>query len=202
MEQPSIYEIASYVDALKIFLRDSQIQSKAVAKIVEDLPTSSKITRYMSDEEALVVYESVRWAWQEITGKDISESLTIDPSPQELNGNYWILTNGVLLHGVNHYVMIKRNINIFSNLLEINPFLIHQKMAGPPEQLIKLVIDHGGIRFFVAKDRTAYFQMNDKIYTEWGREKVKKLDFKTKIVKLIDSATKFSGWKSGITLKL
>ena len=48
----------------------------------------------------------------------------------------------------------------------------------------------------------SYFQMNDQIYGEWGRNKVKKLDFKNKIVKLIDKKINYDGWKSGITIIL
>jgi len=202
MEKVNALEVASYVEALNVLLQNGDIDKEEVIGVLHSLPSPQHIKRHLSDEEAHVIFESVRWAWKEISGKDISETLNFQPARETLLGNYWMLKNGVLLHGINHYGIIKRNLSLFASLLSIDPFLLHQKLAGTPDDLIKLIIDNGGMRIFVTVDKRAYFQMNDVIYKEWGRAKVKQFDFSPKIVKVIDPMTKFDGWNSGITLKL
>lgn len=202
MEDVTANEVASYVEALSVVLKDGGITEPKVANVVKTFPSPNYIRRHLSDEEAKVLFESVRWVWKEISGNDITETFDFEPAKETLAGNYWMLKNGLLLHGINHYGIIKRNLSLFANLLDINPFLIHQKLSGTPRDLVKLIIDNGGMRMFITADGRAYFQMNDKVYTDWGRAKVKGLDFKTRVVKLIDPITKFDGWNSGITLKL
>lgn len=199
---PSPFDIAAYVESLKISLKDGEIKDKNVADTIENMPSPIKIRSELSYEECFMIFETVRWAWKEITGQDITNLAKVSPAPETLMGNYWMLKNGLIFHGVNHYTIVKQNIDVFAKLLNINAFVIHEKLSSPPEQIIKTIIDNGGVRVFITKDKRAYFQMNDKIYGEWGRNKVKKLDFKDKIVKLIDKNIDYSGWKSGITILL
>lgn len=195
-------EVASFLEALEVSILNGEVKSDQVKSVIKSLPSPAHIRRHLSDEEARVVFESVRWAWKEISGKDITDSFAVEEGPERLMGNYWMLSNGIMLHGVNHYVIIKRNLTMFAELLNIDPFVLHKKLAGPPINLIKLVLDHGGMRMFITKDGRAYFQMNDKIYGKWGRAKVKGFDFKNKTVNLIDALGSFKGWKSGITVRL
>ena len=51
---------------------------------------------------------------------DIIEESQLEKDPETLMGNYWMLNNGVLLHGINHYGIIKNNDNLFCSLLDIN----------------------------------------------------------------------------------
>jgi hypothetical protein len=202
MEDVNALEVASYIEALNVALRDGEIKQAEVVGVLHSLPSPEHVRRHLSDEEAKVLFESVRWAWKETSGKDITETFNFEPPPETLLGNYWMLKNGVLLHGVNHYGIVKRNLSMFATLLKIDPFVLHQKLAGTPQELVKLVIDNGGMRIFITSDKRAYFQMNDKVYTNWGRSKVKGLDFSKRVVKLVDPTTRFNGWNSGITLKL
>ena len=202
MENVTALEVASYVEALNVSLLNGDITELEVVGVLHSLPTPHHIRRHLSDEEAKVIFESVRWIWKETSGKDISETLNFVPAKESLLGNYWMLKNGVMLHGINHYGIIKRNLSMFSELLGIDAFILHQKLAGTPGDLIKLIIDHGAMRMFITADKRAYFQMNDTIYKNWGRAKVKKLDFSPRIVKVIDPSIKYDGWNSGITLKL
>jgi len=128
---------------------------------LQSLPSPNHIKRYLSNEEARVLFESIRWIWKETSGKDISETFNFEPAPESLLGNYWMLRNGLIFHGINHYGIIKRNMTLFSNVLKLEPFVLHQKLAGIPQDLIKYVIDNGGMRIFVTADKRAYFQMND-----------------------------------------
>ena len=202
MENVNALEVASYVEALNVSLLNGDIDNLEVIGVIHSLPTPHHIRRHLSDEEAKVIFESVRWAWKETSGKDISETLNFEPAAESLLGNYWMLKNGVILHGINHYGIIKRNLSLFSGLLGIDAFVLHQKLAGVPDDLIKLIIDSGGMRILATPDKRAYFQMNDSVYRNWGRAKVKGLDFSPKIVKVIDPSTRYNGWNSGITLKL
>jgi len=202
MEDITANEVASYIEALNIAFSDGKINEPEVIAVLQSLPSAYHVKRYLSDEEAKIIFESVRWIWKEVSGKDITETFNFQPAKETLLGNYWMLKNGLLLHGINHYGMIKRNLNLVADVLDIDPFLLHQKLAGPPGNLIKLIIDNGGMRMFITEDKRAYFQMNDQVYTNWGRKKVKSLDFKKKVVKLIDPSIQFTGWNSGITIKL
>jgi hypothetical protein len=202
MEEVNADEVASYIETLNISLKNGDITNEEVVGVLHSLPSPEHVRRHLSDEEARILFESVRWVWKEVSGKDITETFNVVPATENLIGNYWMLKDGLLLHGVNHYGIIKRNLNLFSDLLGISSFLMHEKLSGKPSELIKLIIDNGGMRIFVTTDRRAYFQMNDLVYTNWGRKKVKGFDFPKKIVKVVDPVTRFSGWNSGITLKL
>jgi hypothetical protein len=199
---PTTEDLAAYVDSLKISLKDGEIKDDKVKNVVKSMPLPKTILASMSNEECKLIFETVRWAWKQITGKDLRDLAVIDPPPETLIGNYWMLANGMMFHGVNHYTIIKQNLGMFATLLNISPFVFHDKMSGKAEDIIKIVIDYGAVRIFVTKDKRAYFQMNDQVYSKWGRNKVKKLDFDKKTVILIDKNINYNGWKSGIIILL
>lgn len=199
---PSVEDLALYVKSLKLCLDDNSVKDQDVAYAIESMPEPVKIKNSLSYEECKVVFESVRWAWKKITDQDLIELSSKTPAPKTLMGNYWMLSEGLLLHGVNHYTIIKQNLNLFSSILNINAFVLHEKLSGSPTEIIKLIIDKGGVRVFISDDKKAYFQMNDKEYGKWGKKKVKHLDFKEKVVKLIATNTPYNGWKSGFTIIL
>jgi hypothetical protein len=202
MEKVDANEVASYIETLNIHLKDGKIHDDEVVGVLQSLPSPEHIKRHLSDNEAQVVFESIRWVWEKVSGTDITKTFNVEPAPETLIGNYWMLKKGILLHGVNHYGIIKRNLSMFASILKIDAFLLHQKLAGTPQDLVKFIIDNGGLRIFVTPDKRAYFQMNDKVYSKWGRSKVKGLDFQEKVVKIIDPTIQFNGWSSGITLRL
>ena len=53
---------------------------------------------------------------------------------------------------------------------------------------------------FVNPENKAFFQMTEKTYARWGKNKIKKLDFKIKAIKVIDLKAPYKGWKSGVTV--
>ena len=199
---PSAEELAAYVEALNIHLENNKIKDPQIEKLVKRLPYPDSIRIGFSEEECRLVFESIAHAWRKITKQDLVEETKIEHPPKGLEGNYWMVTGGVLLEGPNHFTIIKQNINLFSTLLNISAFVLHEKIASPPDELIKTVLDHGGMRVFINKDKRGYFQLADDTYSKWGRKKVKGLDLKNKIVKVIDRKTPYSGWKSGILVKL
>ena len=202
MEDITNEEVASYLEAINVHIKFGDIKDKEFIEIAKSLPSPRKIRRNLSQHEAIVVFETVRWLWKEISGKDINDTFNFKPARETLMGNYWMIKNGLLLSGINHYGIVKRNLSLFAENLDINPFSIHEKLAGKPSQLIKLIIDYGGMRIFVDSNKNAFFQINEKAYANWGRAKIKNLDFKKKIVKIIDPHYKYDGWKTGITIKL
>jgi hypothetical protein len=195
-------EVASYLDSIRMHIKFGDVNAPELIETINSLPSPRKIRRNLSEEEAKIIFETVRWVWKEISGKDIQDTFNFEAAPENLMGNYWMIKNGLILSGINHYGIIKNNISLFADILKINPFLIHEKISGSPHQLIKLVIDHGGMRIFVDSNKKGFFQLNDKEYANWGRHKIKKLDLKSKTVKLIDPGFKYIGWKSGINLEL
>ena len=199
---PTVEDLSAYVNSLKMYLDDGYIKDENVLNTVKNFPHPLKVKNGLSNEECKLLFESVRWAWKEITKKDLLELSTFKSAPETLMGNYWMVSGGMLFHGVNHYTMIKQNLSLFSSILNIDPFVMHEKLSGPPTEVIKLIIDNGGARAYISPDKKAYFQMNDKEYGLWGKKKVKHLDFKEKIVKLIDPNIKYDGWKSGFIIVL
>lgn len=199
---PSAEDIAAYVEALNIYLENDKIKDKQVATLVKRLPYPDSIRSGFSIEECKLIFQSVNYAWKKITGQDLMQEEQIDRSPKGLEGNYWMMTNGVILSGTNHFTIIKRNLDLFATLLNISTFVLHEKLASPPDEIIKTVIDHGGMRIFIKVDKTGYFQLSDETYSKWGRNKIKGLDLKEKIIKVIDRQTPYKGWKSGVTILL
>ena len=198
---PTHEEVVAYVESLKLHAKRGTVSPK-VKEVIDSMPSVRRVEAELSEEEDKVLFESIRWAWKEITGSDIVESLDASSSPETLEGNYWMVNNGVLLHGSNHFTIVRNNLDLFARLLNIDPFVLHQKLASRPEQMIRLIIAHGGMRIFATKDRRIYCQLSPETYSRWGGSKIRKLDFSTKTVRLVGKHAPYSGWKSGVTILL
>jgi hypothetical protein len=201
-DYPSVDDIASYVESIKLYLAEGQIQDEEIKKLITSLPSPQNIRKRLSEEEVRILFQTVGYVWKKITGHDIIEDSKIEAKPDILCGNYWMIQKGVLLNGTNHFSIIKQNIDLFRSLLGINAFVIHEKIGSEPNALIKLILDHGGMRIFVSKDKRFYAQMTDETYGKWGRNKIKKYDFPKRIVKILDKTSPYKGWKSGIVVIL
>jgi len=202
IEVPNAEVLATYVESLKMYLKDKPDLKEKLAELIKNLPTPSKIKKDFSYEECKILYETVGYLWKKITGNDIIEESHTQEAPETLLGNYWMIENGLLLHGVNHFTIIKQNASILSSLLNVNGFALQQYLVSRPNKLIRFILENGGIRVFINKSKEAYFQMSEDTYAEWGRSKVKGLDFHKKIVKVIDFRVPYKGWKSGVAVKL
>lgn len=199
---PEAEDLASYTQALKLYLKNDKVKDVKIQKLIQNLPYPDSIENNFSEEECKLVFESIAYAWKNLTNKDLLEESKIEKSKKGMEGNYWMLNNGILLEGPNHFTIVKQNLNLFATLLDISPFLLHEKISSPPEELIKTILDNGGMRIFVKKDKTAWFQLSDKTYSKWGRNKIKKLNVNKKMVKVIERGNPYKGWKSGILVKL
>ncbi len=194
--------LATYVEALKTYLSDATNISEIISEQIKNLPSSGEIKRNYSFQECKLLFETVNYLWKAITKTDIIDESKIEKAPETLMGNYWMLKNGVLLKGANHITIIKQNTSMFCSLLNLNAFTLLQYLSTDPNKLIFYIIRNGGVRIFINKDKNAYFQMSEEIYAKWGRKKVKELDFPIKTVKILGFNHDYSGWDSGITIKL
>lgn len=199
---PDAEEIAAYVEALQIYLENDKIKDSQIKTLVGRLPYPDSIRMNFSEEECRLVFESVAYAWKKLTEQDLLEEAQIEHPPKGLEGNYWMMTNGVILEGPNHFTIVKQNLNLFATLLNISGFVLHEKLASPPDELIKTIIDHGGMRIFINQDKKGYFQLSDETYSKWGRKKIHGLDLRDKVVKVIDRQTPYKGWKSGVLVRI
>ena len=194
--------LATYVEALKMYYRDNAIHDMQLNRLVETLPSPTKIHKDFSFEECKILFETVNYLWKKLVGKDIIDETKLFKKPESLFGTFWLIENGILLQGINHYSIVKQNTNMFSTLLGLNGFALQQYLASPPNDLIRYILENGGIRMFINKNKKGYFQMSSDTYGKWGKSKVKKYDLREKIIKIIDFNVPYRGWKSGITIRI
>jgi len=194
--------LSLYVATLKQFLKDNKNISEENKNLIENLPHPRKIRQDFSYQECRILYETLEYLWDKITGYRIIPEKEIIHAPETLFGNYWLIKNGIILQGINHYTIIKQNAELFASLLDISGLTLQHYLCSRPNKLIGYIIKNGGIRLFVTKDKRLYAQMSQITYAQWGKNKIKNMNFKNKIIKVIDTNIEYGGWKSGISLKI
>lgn len=201
-DYPSVEDIAAYAESLKLCLEDGSIKDEELKKLVKNLPSPVNISKRLSLEEVKILFQTIGYVWKKLTGRSLIEDSKVEAKKETLCGNYWIIKKGIILEGTNHYSIIKQNLELFRSLLGISGFAMHEKLSLEPNAIIKLVLDHGGVRLFVSEDRRMYCQMTDTTYSEWAKNKIRKYDFNKKIVKVMDRSVPYKGWRSGLTVIL
>lgn len=201
-DKPNADILAAYVESLKLYARSNPTIDGKIKSAIDALPSPTQIKSNMSDEEGKLLYETVDWAWKKITGHDIVQELKVTKAPEHLMGNYWILRNGVILSGENHFTIIKNNLNMFSSLLNVGANTLLGHMGSEPNKVIECAIANGAMRVYVNNNKEFFSQMSSDTYGEWGRTKVRRLDFKDKVVKVIDLSQPYKGWSSGVAVRL
>jgi len=199
---PDNESLSLYVQSLKQYLKDNSNLCEEWKDLIEKMPSARKVRQDLSFQECKILYETLEYLWEKITKEKIISEKEIIRAPESLDGNYWMMNNGILLQGVNSYDIVKRNVNLFCSLLNIGGMTMQEYLSRKPNDLIKFIIKNGGLRLFVTKDKRFYSQCSPEIYGKWARDKIRKLDFKKKIIKLIDLNTEYNGWDSGITIIL
>jgi hypothetical protein len=199
---PDNESISLYVQSLKQYLKDNPNICVEWKDLIEKMPSARKVRQDLSFQECKILYETLEYLWEKITKEKIISEKEIIRAPESLSGNYWMINNGILLQGINSYDIIKRNANLFCSLLNIGGMTMQEYLSRKPNDLIKFIIQNGALRLFITKDKRFYSQCSPEIYGKWARDKIRKLDFKKKIVKLIDLNTEYNGWNSGITIIL
>jgi hypothetical protein len=194
--------LSLYTQTLKMYLKDNPKMDEEMANLISKLPAPRKIRQDLSLMELKVLYETLEYLWSNITNSKIIPEKAIISAPETLKGNYWVLNNGILLKGINHYTIIKDNALLISSLLDIGGMTLQEYLHSPPNKLIELILKKGGVRIFITQDKRMYVQCSPEIYGEWCKDKIKKMDFKYKVIKVIDFKSEYKGWNSGLSILL
>jgi len=201
-ETPPADIIAIYVESLQLYRKEMPGLKQKYCDLIDSLPSPRQIRKTFSIEETKILFETVGFLWRTITKEDLITEMEIERAPDSLLGNYWIVKNGILLHGINHYGIIKQNATLICALLNINGFALQHYLCARPLEVIDFIIRNGGVRMLVRKDKKAFFQMSEDTYAKWGKYKVKRFDFVKKITKVLDPTLEYKGWSSGIPILL
>lgn len=196
-------DLCNYISVIKYISPNSPKLNKNDFKIIENFPSEQKIKGFFSLAELRVLFHSVQYIWNKLTGGNITEELKIKEPEAKTSGCYWVLENGLMLSGDNHVKIIKNYMSLFSSMLNINTFsLIELLSTKNKNKLISLVINHGAVRMYVKSEDKVYIQMTGSTFDKWGREKIENLKYKEKYYKIIDPNSLYKGWESGIYIKL
>lgn len=200
---PTPENIALYIESLRLQLKKAQSTlSPEVLHAIGSLPPSS-VVKKLGNKECAILFETVRWLWKKISGEDINDNEKKSKPVEFFMGHYWILKNGMFLEGVNHYTIIKQNLNLFAEILNVDASVfIHAMSLGDNEKLIFIAMANGAIRAFFNDKKECFAQMSAKTYGEWGRNKIQKLDFPEKHIKIIDVNKPYAGWDTGIFVRV
>jgi len=194
--------LALYIKSLKLYLSDNPRMDSGLADLISKLPSDRQVRQNFSKQECKLIYQTLEYVWSKITGSPIVSEKEVIKAPETLSGSYIMLRNGLLLSGINTYDIIRQNIGMIGSLLGISGMTLQEYLARKPEEIIRLVIKNGALRLFISQDKCFYAQCSSDTYGEWARDKIRKLDFKNKIVKIIDLNSVFKGWASGIVVRL
>jgi len=199
---PKGVDLAVYVESLKLHLINSKHLDGNIRRLIQKLPAPEKVSADFSDNESIVLFETINYLWKKITGQDILDNVRTTNSFKGLHGCYIMLTNGLLLHGINHYSIIKNNSALITSLLDLNGLTFQEYLSSDPERIIAYVIRNGGVRMFINSKQEGFFQATEEAYSKWARAKIRKFQLKRKIVKIMDLRVRYKGWKSGVTINL
>ncbi len=199
---PDNEALALYCKTLKMYLKDNPNLDEQYANSIRKLPSPRQIRQDFSFQESKILYVTLEYLWKKITKQEIIPEKVIHKAPETLEGCYWMMANGILLKGLNHYTIVKQNNILFCTLLDIGGMTMQEYLHSPPDQLIRFIIKSGALRLFIDKNKKLYAQCTPQTYGEWAKEKIQKLDFQFKAMKVIDLKIPYEGWESGILIRL
>lgn len=199
---PDAETLSTLVKSLKISIKNNESIGEEERYLIKNLPSPRVIRSCLSDSEINVVFKTVNYLWKKLTGQEFKEVINVSEKEDPLIGSYWLLRNGILLDGVNHVDIIKRNSIFIITLLGINGMTLQHYLHQEHNKLLNFIIMNGGVRMLVTSENKSYFQMSEETYAKWGKKKVKKFDFKLKTVRIINKSTKYNGWESGVAVNL
>ena len=195
--------LVAMIDSIKIFYIDHESAfSVSEKRLITSLPAKSRILNDMDESQMDVLYRSVRHIWQSMVGKD-PEFESENKDATDLNGSYWMMPGGILLHGYNHFQAAKENKLLVCSLLDINPLVFEKLIAScNTGDIISLILARGGVRTFISRERSeVVMQTNESSWT-WVKNKLEKMYHKNKIAKVVDLSRPYEGWISGVTIRV
>ena len=196
-------DLASYADAIRLHKAslDNNLSKEDIVK-VDRIPARSYILKHMSPTELSILFENLSDLWKTITGENLptNEGTSAPQEAKDVDGNFWLLPGGVMVKGFNHFATAVRHKNMLCNLLDINPFIFEEKIHREPKELIKLIIQHGGIRLNINKESSRVIaQSNEESWPTLLR-KFQKMYHKHKVARVLDPTVEYKGWESGIPI--
>jgi hypothetical protein len=193
--------LSVYVESLKGFARDKRDLNPSLVELIDKLPSPKKVKKDLSFEETRLLFETISYLWRSITGNSIIEENKVVHQPEALKGDYWLLKNGIMLSGPNHFTIAKHNLELMASILGLDRMAAQYYLAKSPEQLIMFLLRNGAVRLFASKDKKLYFQMSPEVFGRWGKQKVKSFEIKDRSIRVIDFKTPYKGWDSGILIR-
>ena len=195
--------LSSYVETLSLFRGEyGSTVTKDISKMIDNLPPRSFINSSMDSVERQLLFQTVGHIWKTLTGASIKETMggRVNFSrDKNLDGNYWMMPGGILVGGFNHFAAAKNHRNLLCSILGINQFVFEAKaLEKSPEELIRLVLTHGGIRVKIDRGNNQVFMQTSERSWPWAREKARRMYHKKKMVKVLDARQPYKGWKSGV----
>lgn len=195
-------QLATFADSIRLSRHDNgDGMDKEMLRLIDNLPSRQAILTTMDDAELSLLQRSVGYIWRKLTGKSIQTmDMSANPSSKTLDGCYWMLPGGVMLHGLNHFSTAKDHRDIICSILGINPFIFEHKLSSDPEGLVGLVVSHGGVRVLADRNKSSvYMQVNEKSWP-WARDKAQRMYHKNKVIKILDLSQPYLGWESGVSV--
>jgi hypothetical protein len=195
--------LASLIGSLQIYRADrGESISPRLRSQIDRLPSRLYVLRKMPQDELPLLEKGLRALWKQAVGKDWpQEKAWSGEHLPHLDGDFWLLPGEILIGGFNHFSAAKQNKQMVCALLGINPFLFEQKLhAQDPLETVRLVLEHGGIRFFVDSRKSAVIcQCNEESFP-MAQRKMRRLVHRRKVVKVLDPTAPYRGWKSGVPI--
>ena len=196
-------DLAAYADAIRLHQATNagNFDTGILTKISR-LPARSYILKQMSPVELSILYENIADLWKTVTGEKlpVQAGEGAPRSATDVDGNFWLLPGGVMVNGFNHFAAAVRHKNMLCNLLDINPFIFEEKMHRNPSELIKMVIQHGGIRMNIDRQASKVVAQTNEESWPTLLQKFQKMYQKHKIARVLDPTRPYKGWNSGVPI--
>lgn len=201
IQTPEVEVLAAMADSIRVYFADHQGSfDKADTRLVESLPSRSRIMEDMDESQRDVMYRSLRHLWTRMSGSE-PQFESRNPDATDLDGAYWMMPGGVLLAGFNHFQIAKENRILVCSILNINPLVFEQLLAsGGVDEIIGLVISRGGIRVLIDRSKSEVVMQTNEESWPWVKDKLERMWHKHKVAKVLDMSQPYEGWKSGVTL--
>lgn len=200
----SVADLSAFMESLALHRREqvSSIDSD-IANAIDNFPSIYKLAE-MGDAELDLLQETISFCWKRVTGERLprADDMTKTSNNIFLDGPYWLLPGGVMVSGINHYSIAKKNKGLFCSLLNLNPLVFEQWLHADPNKVVERLILNGAVRTVVDRENNKVFCQTTEESWPWVREKLSKMYHKIKIAKILDPTKPFKGWESGVPVRI
>lgn len=192
-------DLASFSEALALHrIEKASSLDEDVSEAILNFPSRHQILA-MSAIELDIFQDTLSFCWKRVTGSKLPNPNDIARSDRDfLDGCYWLIPGGIMLPGINHYASAKKNKGLLCSILNLNPLVFEQYLAGSPNEIVRYLIQNGAARTVVNRAGNSVFCQASEKSWPWVMEKMTKMYHKTKVAKILDPTKPFTGWKSGV----